>query len=64
MGVNPNALGLHRQRSMSACPFFRCPLSLRLAQEMLHERGVVVFYETDGCWALRFGAEYGRRLKN
>jgi putative transposase len=43
--------------------YFRFPLSLRLVEEMLLERGVVVSYETIRRWALKFGADYARRLK-
>jgi putative transposase len=42
---------------------FRFPLSLRLVEEMLLERGIVVSYETVRRWALKFGPEYARRLK-
>jgi hypothetical protein len=34
---------------------FRFPLSLRLVEEMLLERGIVVSYETVRRWALKFG---------
>ena len=43
--------------------YFRFPLSLRLVEEMLLERGVVVSYETIRRWGLKFGADYARRLK-
>ena len=43
--------------------YFRFPLSLRLVEEMLLERGIVVSYETVRCWALKFGPDYARRLK-
>ncbi|WP_201838566.1 IS6 family transposase [Microvirga zambiensis] len=43
--------------------YFRCPLSLRLVEELLLERGIVVSYETVRRWALKFGPEYARRLK-
>ena len=35
--------------------YFRFPLSLRLVEEMLHERGIVVSYETVRRWAMKFG---------
>jgi putative transposase len=38
-------------------------LSLRLVEEMLLERGIVVSYETVRRWALKFGLDYARRLK-
>jgi putative transposase len=43
--------------------YFRFPLSLRLVEEMLLERGIVVSYETVRRWALKFGPGYARRLK-
>jgi putative transposase len=43
--------------------YFRFPLSLRLVEEMLLERGVVVSYETVRRWALKFGPAYTRRLR-
>ena len=43
--------------------YFRFPLSPRLVEEMLLERGVVVSYETIRRWAIKFGADYARRLK-
>jgi putative transposase len=42
---------------------FRFPLSLRLVEEMLLERGIVVSYETVRRWALKFGPAYARRLR-
>ena len=42
--------------------YFRFPLSLRLVEEMLLERGILVSYETIRRWALKFGADYARRL--
>jgi putative transposase len=43
--------------------YFRFPLSLRLVEEMLLERGIVVSYETVRRWAMKFGPSYARRLK-
>jgi putative transposase len=43
--------------------YFRFPLSLRLVEEMLLERGILVAYETVRRWALKFGPAYARRLK-
>jgi putative transposase len=42
---------------------FRFPLSLRLVEELLAERGITVSYETIRCWAKKFGTQYARRLK-
>jgi putative transposase len=43
--------------------YFRFPLSLRLVEEMLLERGTVVSYEIVRQWALKFGPAYARRLR-
>src|SRR5215472_6784052 len=43
--------------------YFRFPLSLRLVEEMLFEREILVSYETVRRWALKFGQEFARRLK-
>jgi putative transposase len=43
--------------------YFRFPLSLRLVEEMLLVRGIVVSYETVRRWALKFGPAYARRLR-
>lgn len=42
--------------------YFR-PLSLRLVEELLLERGIVVSYETIRRWAKKFGPDYARRLR-
>jgi putative transposase len=42
--------------------YVRFPLSLRLVEEMLLERGTIVSYETIRRWALKFGPAYARRL--
>lgn len=43
--------------------YFRFPLSLRLVEEMLLERGIVVSYETIRRWARKFGTAYARQLR-
>jgi len=43
--------------------YFRFPLSLRLVEEMLLERGIVVSYETIHRWGKKFGPDYTRRLR-
>ncbi|MEK1852189.1 MAG: IS6 family transposase [Phyllobacterium sp.] len=43
--------------------YYRFPLSLRLVEELLLERGIVVSYETIRCWAVKFGPQYARRLR-
>lgn len=43
--------------------YFRFPLSLRLVEEVLLARGILVSYETVRRWALKFGSAYARRLR-
>jgi transposase-like protein len=43
--------------------YFRFPLSLRLIEEMLLERGIVVTYETIRRWGQKFGPDYARRFR-
>jgi len=43
--------------------YFRLPLSLRLVEEMLLERGIVVSYETIRRWGKKFGPGFVRRLR-
>jgi putative transposase len=43
--------------------YYRFPLSLRLVEELLLERGIVVSYETVRVWAHKFGRDYAQRLK-
>jgi putative transposase len=43
--------------------YFRFPLSLRLVEEMLLERGIVVSYKTIRRWGRKFGPEVARRLR-
>jgi putative transposase len=43
--------------------YFCFPLSLRLVEEMLLERGILVSYETVRRWARKFGPDYARRLR-
>jgi len=43
--------------------YFRFPLSFRLIEEMLLERGIIVSYETIRRWSLKFGAAFARSLR-
>ncbi|MGZ2433932.1 putative transposase [Rhizobium pisi] len=42
--------------------YFRFPLSLRMVEEMLVERGIVVSHETIRRWGRKFGTAYARQL--
>jgi putative transposase len=42
---------------------FRFPLSLRMVEEMLAARGIVVSHETVRRWALKFGQEFASRIR-
>lgn len=43
--------------------YFRFPLSLRMVEEMLAARGIVVSHETVRQWALKFGQELANRIR-
>jgi putative transposase len=43
--------------------YFRFPLSLRMAEEMLAARGIFVSHETVRQWALKFGQEFANRIR-
>ncbi len=43
--------------------YYRYPLSLRLVEEMLLERGITVSYETIRRWGHKFGPDYACRLR-
>ncbi|GBR60514.1 transposase [Acetobacter senegalensis DSM 18889] len=43
--------------------YFRFPLSFRLIEEMLLERGLIVSYETIRRWSQKFGAAFARSLR-
>jgi putative transposase len=43
--------------------YFRFPLSLRMVEEMLAARGIVVSHETVRRWALTFGQEFANRIR-
>jgi putative transposase len=41
--------------------YFRFPLSLRMVEEMLAVRGILVSHETVRQWALKFGQAFATR---
>jgi putative transposase len=43
--------------------YFRFPLSLRMAEEMLAARSIVVSHETVRQRALRFGQDFANRIR-
>ncbi len=43
--------------------YYRFPLSLRMIEEMLLERGISVSYETVRRWGRKFGPAYARDLR-
>src|SRR4051812_47784460 len=49
--------------SHAAWLYFRFPLSLRMVEEMLAARGIVVGHETVRQWALKFGQEFANRIR-
>src|SRR3954468_6627346 len=43
--------------------YFRFPLSLRMVEEMLAARGIIVSHETVRQWALKFGQAFANRIR-
>ena len=43
--------------------YFRFPLSLRMVEEMLAARGILVSHETVRQWALKFGQSFANRIR-
>ena len=43
--------------------YFRFPLSLRMVEEMLAARGIVVSHETVRQWALKFGQGFANQIR-
>src|SRR5918999_5150659 len=43
--------------------YFRFPLGLRMVEEMLATRGIVVSHETVRQWARKFGQEFANRIR-
>src|SRR5690349_24528437 len=43
--------------------YFRFPLSLRMVEEMLAARGIVVSHESVRQWALKFGQAFANRIR-
>src|SRR3954468_9249038 len=41
----------------------RFPLSLRMVEEMLAARGIIVSHETVRQWALKFGQDFANRIR-
>jgi putative transposase len=43
--------------------YFRFPLSLRMVEEMLAVRGILVSHETIRRWALKFGQSFANKIR-
>jgi putative transposase len=43
--------------------YFRFPLSLRMVEEMLAARGIIVSHESVRQWALKFGQAFAHRIR-
>jgi putative transposase len=43
--------------------YFRFPLSLRMVEEMLAARGILVSHETVRQWALKFGQAFANQIR-
>ena len=43
--------------------YFRFPLGLRMVEEMLAARGILVSHETVRQWALKFGQDFANGIR-
>src|SRR5918993_3503249 len=43
--------------------YFRFPLSLRMVEDMLAVRGILVSHETVRRWALQFGQDFAKQIR-
>src|ERR1043165_8474595 len=43
--------------------YFRFPLSLRMVEEMLAARGIIVSHETVRRWARKFGQDFANQIR-
>lgn len=43
--------------------YFRFPLALRMVEELLAARGIIVSYETIRQWALKFSQAFGNQIR-
>jgi putative transposase len=43
--------------------YFRFPLSLRMVEDILAARGIIVSHETVRCWAEKFGRIYANKIR-
>src|SRR5215211_6445961 len=43
--------------------YFRFPLSLRMVEEMLAARGIIVSHESVRQWARKFGQDFANRIR-
>jgi putative transposase len=49
--------------SYAVWSYFRFPLSLRMVEEMLVARGILVSHETVRKWALKFGQDFANQIR-
>jgi putative transposase len=43
--------------------YFRFPLSLRMVEEMLAARGILVSHETVRQWTMKFGQDFANQIR-
>ncbi|MEY8826913.1 IS6 family transposase, partial [Sedimentitalea sp. XS_ASV28] len=44
--------------------YFRFPLSLRMVEDLLAERGIIVSHQTVRAWAEKFGREFANTIRS
>ena len=43
--------------------YYRFPLSLRMVEDLLAERGIIVSHQTIRIWIEKFGRRYSRKIQ-
>src|SRR5512144_1986975 len=65
--TTPTRYGGHRFPpeviSLDVCLYFPFPLSLRMVEEMLAARGIIVSHETVRQWARKFGQAFANQIR-
>jgi len=61
--MNAGLFAVHIAAAHAVWLYFRFPLSLRLVEELLLERGIIVSYETIRRWGGKFGPAYAKQLR-
>jgi putative transposase len=56
-------IGSQPRSSAAVWLYFRFPLGLRMVEELLAARGIIVSHETVRQWARKFGQQFANRIR-